>query len=158
MRRIVRYTAAHHRVFHEPKKGFIAHTAASKLLAESDQVKDIMGLVFDECWPAHSKVSELWIRAPLLCPAKTNFRNNYYSLAVYTNACFTIDRLLMLLRKQVRNPTFLATHSQITAALTLLNFLVSTLSVPSVLLVQCPLRLWLVSMHSAATLTGRTCP
>ncbi|KAH7380633.1 putative O-methyltransferase [Pyrenochaeta sp. MPI-SDFR-AT-0127] len=55
VKRILRYVAVHHRVFHEPNPGFIAHTAASRLLSESDQVSDIMGLTFAECWPAHSR-------------------------------------------------------------------------------------------------------
>jgi hypothetical protein len=55
LRRIIRYTSAHHHVFHEPKKGFAAHTAASKLLLESPFAGDLMGLTFEECWPAHTK-------------------------------------------------------------------------------------------------------
>jgi hypothetical protein len=61
LRRIVRYTATHHRVFHEPERGKVAHTAASKLLAENDMVGDLMGLTFEECWPAHTKVSLLFL-------------------------------------------------------------------------------------------------
>ncbi|QKX58069.1 uncharacterized protein TRUGW13939_05190 [Talaromyces rugulosus] len=55
VKRIVRYTAVYHRVFHEPKKGFVAHTAASKLLAENPAASHLMGLTFDECWPAHNR-------------------------------------------------------------------------------------------------------
>ncbi|EGE05489.1 cercosporin toxin biosynthesis protein [Trichophyton equinum CBS 127.97] len=58
IQRIVRYTAVHHRVFSEPQKGYVAHTAASKLLAESQVARDLMGLTFQECWPAHNRAVE----------------------------------------------------------------------------------------------------
>ncbi|KAK2762689.1 hypothetical protein FQN54_000863 [Arachnomyces sp. PD_36] len=58
LQRVIRYTAAHHRVFREPEKGMVAHTAASKLLAGSDMARDIMALTFDECWPAHGRAIE----------------------------------------------------------------------------------------------------
>jgi len=34
MSRIIRYAIAHHRVFWEPRKGFVAHSAASKVGSE----------------------------------------------------------------------------------------------------------------------------
>jgi hypothetical protein len=55
LKRIIRYAAVHHRVFQESKPGFVAHTAASKLLRENEKIGDIMGLTFAECWPAHSR-------------------------------------------------------------------------------------------------------
>ncbi|KAH8696410.1 putative O-methyltransferase [Talaromyces proteolyticus] len=55
LKRIIRYTAVYHRVFQEPKKGFVAHTAASKLLVENPRASSLMGLTFDECWPAHNR-------------------------------------------------------------------------------------------------------
>ncbi|KAF2107708.1 putative O-methyltransferase [Lophiotrema nucula] len=55
LRRVIRYAATHHRVFCEPEKGLVAHTAASKLLAENEMFENLMGLTFAECWPAHSK-------------------------------------------------------------------------------------------------------
>lgn len=58
LRRIVRYAIAHHRVFTEPRKGFVAHSGASRRLAESQQVQDVMGLTFEECWPAHARVTD----------------------------------------------------------------------------------------------------
>lgn len=58
VRRIIRFAAIHHRVFCEQEKGMVAHTAASKLLAENDKIGDVMGLTFAECWPAHGKVCE----------------------------------------------------------------------------------------------------
>ncbi|OKL61699.1 hypothetical protein UA08_02177 [Talaromyces atroroseus] len=55
VKRIIRYTSVHHRVFFEPTKGFVAHTAASKLMAENPVAGHLLGLTFDECWPAHNK-------------------------------------------------------------------------------------------------------
>ncbi|ORY18123.1 cercosporin toxin biosynthesis protein [Clohesyomyces aquaticus] len=55
LRRIVRFAAIHHRVFCEPNVGFVAHTAASKLLVENEVIGNLMGLTFAECWPAHSR-------------------------------------------------------------------------------------------------------
>ncbi|KAF2710788.1 putative O-methyltransferase [Pleomassaria siparia CBS 279.74] len=55
LRRVIRYAAIHHRVFCEPEKGFVAHTAASKLLAENGKIGNMMDLTFSECWPAHSR-------------------------------------------------------------------------------------------------------
>ncbi|KAF2659757.1 putative O-methyltransferase [Lophiostoma macrostomum CBS 122681] len=53
--RIIRYAAIHHHVFCEPEKGFVAHSAASKMLAESEMVRNLMGLQYGECWPAHAR-------------------------------------------------------------------------------------------------------
>ncbi|QGA21491.1 hypothetical protein EYB26_009202 [Talaromyces marneffei] len=58
LKRIIRYTVIHHRVFVEPKKGFVAHTAASRLIAENPIAGHLMGLTFDECWPAHNHAVE----------------------------------------------------------------------------------------------------
>ncbi|KAF2202563.1 S-adenosyl-L-methionine-dependent methyltransferase [Delitschia confertaspora ATCC 74209] len=55
LQRIVRYTTVHHRVFSEPEKGFVSHTAASKLICQESPIRDIMGLTFEECYPAHAK-------------------------------------------------------------------------------------------------------
>jgi hypothetical protein len=64
LKRIVRFVIVHHRIFSEPEKGFVQHSGASKLLYESEMgiggkgfVKDLMGLTFRECWPAHGRVS-----------------------------------------------------------------------------------------------------
>lgn len=54
--RIVRHAIAHHRVFCEPRKGVLAHSAASRRMAESALVRAIMWLTFEEVWPASAKV------------------------------------------------------------------------------------------------------
>lgn len=54
--RIVRHAIAHHRVFCEPRKGVLAHSAASRRMAESALVRAIMWLTFEEVVPASVKV------------------------------------------------------------------------------------------------------
>ena len=56
LRRIVRYAISHHRMFREPRKGVVAHSAASRQVAESPQLQNLMGLSWDECYPAHARV------------------------------------------------------------------------------------------------------
>ncbi|KAF2493673.1 cercosporin toxin biosynthesis protein [Lophium mytilinum] len=55
VQRIVRFTAAHHRVFCEPDPGRVAHTAASRSLVEIPVAQHLMALTFQECWPAHGR-------------------------------------------------------------------------------------------------------
>ena len=54
--RILRHAISHHRVFCEPRKGVLAHSAASRRMAESELIRAIMWLTFEEVWPASSKV------------------------------------------------------------------------------------------------------
>ncbi|KAI9711576.1 MAG: hypothetical protein M1820_002141 [Bogoriella megaspora] len=57
LRRILRYAIVTHRVFCEPRKGFVAHTAASRQLAENPRAFDMLGLSFDQdwqSWPAYT--------------------------------------------------------------------------------------------------------
>jgi hypothetical protein len=61
MRRILRFATFTHRVFCEPEKGVVAHTASSHLLVESQQHWDMAGLARDEDWPAFARVS---LRSP----------------------------------------------------------------------------------------------
>jgi hypothetical protein len=56
LRRIVRFAIVHYRIFNEPRKGVVAHSAASRRLAESEMMKFIVGLRVDEVWPALSRV------------------------------------------------------------------------------------------------------
>lgn len=55
VRRIVRHAAAYH-IFREPRKGFIEHTAASKMLAVNPQMRQWILMVTEEMWPAATKV------------------------------------------------------------------------------------------------------
>ena len=55
LKRLVRH-AITHRVFKEPKKGFVEHTATSRLLAGS-KANSWMGVGCEEMWPAALRVS-----------------------------------------------------------------------------------------------------
>ena len=57
LRRILRFAMVHYRVFREPRKGFVAHTAASRRLAEDPRMRDGLGLMFDECWQSMARVN-----------------------------------------------------------------------------------------------------
>lgn len=56
LQRILRFAMVWHRVFCEPKNGFVAHTAASRQLAEDPRAHDMAGLMFDKDWQAMSRV------------------------------------------------------------------------------------------------------
>ena len=53
--RILRLGIAY-RVFREPRPGVIAHSAASRVIAEDPDVADFVGANADEMWPAADKV------------------------------------------------------------------------------------------------------
>lgn len=59
LRRILRFAMAFHHVFHEPRNGFVAHSAASRKLAEDPLAKAGLGYMFDEVWQAFAQVSNL---------------------------------------------------------------------------------------------------
>ncbi|KAF4635536.1 hypothetical protein G7Y89_g2558 [Cudoniella acicularis] len=61
LRRIIRFAIAHHRVFQEPRKGIVSHSAASKRLAESDRMQHVVGMSLDEVWPANVKTVDALI-------------------------------------------------------------------------------------------------
>lgn len=56
LKRFLRYAMIYHRLFREPREGVIAHTAASKLLAEEGQMYDRIGVLCEETWPAACRV------------------------------------------------------------------------------------------------------
>ena len=53
---MVRFAIAYHRVFLEPRKGFVAHSAASRKLAEDESARSGLGYMFDECYQAFASV------------------------------------------------------------------------------------------------------
>ena len=57
MKRVVRH-AITHRVFREPEKGFVEHTATSRLLTGKN-ANSWMGVGCEEMWPAALRVSLL---------------------------------------------------------------------------------------------------
>jgi len=63
VRRILRH-AMTKRIFHEPRKGIVAHTAASRLMAEDAQVADWVGANTDELWQAASQTVNAMVKYP----------------------------------------------------------------------------------------------
>ena len=59
LRRIVRYAILYHRVFQEPRVGFVTHSAASILLVNDPATFDTLGMMFDESWQAFARVGFL---------------------------------------------------------------------------------------------------
>ena len=55
LRRILRHGMTNH-IFKEPRKGVVAHTAASKLLAEDPSTRDFVGVRCEEMFPAAARV------------------------------------------------------------------------------------------------------
>lgn len=55
LRRILRH-AMSQRVFYEPQPGHVAHTHASRLLAENANVRDYFGTICQEVWPAATRL------------------------------------------------------------------------------------------------------
>ncbi|CAG8957850.1 hypothetical protein HYFRA_00000190 [Hymenoscyphus fraxineus] len=58
LRRILRFAMCWHRVFCEPERGFVAHTAASRQLMEDQGAMDMAGLMFDEGWQSMARTVE----------------------------------------------------------------------------------------------------
>ncbi|KAL8707087.1 MAG: hypothetical protein Q9225_007832 [Loekoesia sp. 1 TL-2023] len=54
VRRLLRYAMTKH-IFREPRKGIVAHTATSRLLAEDEQMNDWVATRTDELWQAASQ-------------------------------------------------------------------------------------------------------
>lgn len=55
IQRLLRSAMTFH-IFREPRKGVVAHTAASKLLADDTLMRQWVGMVSEEIWPATCKV------------------------------------------------------------------------------------------------------
>ena len=58
LRRIIRFAIAYHRVFHEPRKGHVSHSAASRKLADDPNAKAGLGYMFDEVWQSFARTME----------------------------------------------------------------------------------------------------
>ncbi|KAF7890393.1 hypothetical protein EAF00_008708 [Botryotinia globosa] len=57
LRRMIRFAISSHRLFREPRRGFVTHSAASRKLAEEQDFHDALGLVFNEFVPSYGRVS-----------------------------------------------------------------------------------------------------
>ncbi|KAG9231199.1 putative O-methyltransferase [Amylocarpus encephaloides] len=62
LRRIIRFAIVHHRVFREPRKGVVAHSAASRRLAESQTLRSVVGMSVDEVWPAQARTVDALVK------------------------------------------------------------------------------------------------
>ena len=58
LRRIIRFAIAHHRVFQEPRKGYVSHSAASRKLASDPNAQAGLGYMFDEVWQSFARTLE----------------------------------------------------------------------------------------------------
>lgn len=64
LRRILRFGIAF-RVFAEPPPGVVAHSAASKQIADDPNIADWVGANVDDMWPAAEKVVDALAKWPL---------------------------------------------------------------------------------------------
>lgn len=65
LRRILRFGIAF-RVFAEPSPGVVAHSAASRQIAEDPNMADWVGANVDDMWPAAEKVVDALAKWPLV--------------------------------------------------------------------------------------------
>lgn len=63
VKRILRHAMTKH-VFREPRKGVVAHTAASRLLLEDSQTADWVGASTDDLWQAASQTVNAMVKYP----------------------------------------------------------------------------------------------
>ncbi|CAG8978171.1 hypothetical protein HYALB_00011487 [Hymenoscyphus albidus] len=63
VRRVLRHAMAHH-IFREPRKGIVAHTAFSQMLAENSKMKAWMGALADDIWPSAVQTVPAMIKWP----------------------------------------------------------------------------------------------
>ena len=63
LRRLLRMATANY-IFREPRKGVLAHTAITKLLAQDPLVHQWVGLVCDEMWPSGSRTIDAMMKWP----------------------------------------------------------------------------------------------
>ena len=73
LRRICRSAMAYHRVFCEPKRGFVAHSAASRLLVRDQGMRDVLGMMMEDMWTANAKTVEAMAKWRSQEPNKTGF-------------------------------------------------------------------------------------
>ena len=63
-KRILRQAMTLH-VFHEPRKGYVAHTSLSKPLAEDVAMRDYISFLCSECWRAAPRVVDAMVKWPI---------------------------------------------------------------------------------------------
>lgn len=60
LRRILRFAMTRH-IFKESREGVVAHTAASKALAELPIMRDAVGMICEDMWPSATRVGFDWM-------------------------------------------------------------------------------------------------
>ncbi|KAL2047480.1 hypothetical protein ABVK25_011464 [Lepraria finkii] len=71
--RVLRHAITKH-IFHEPRKGIVEHTAASRLLAQDEGFLDWVDVNLQETWPAAAQTVNAMRKWPnSRCPAQTGF-------------------------------------------------------------------------------------
>ncbi|KAI1761277.1 putative O-methyltransferase [Hypoxylon sp. FL1150] len=93
LRRILRFGIAF-RVFAEPHPGVVAHSAASRQIAEDPSIADWVGANVDDMWPAAEKVVDALAKWPLAQePNQTGFAMaNLTSKSFYTQLSQGLER------------------------------------------------------------------
>ena len=71
LRRMIRYAILYHRVFQEPRPGFVTHSSASLLLVKDPAMFDMLGLLSEENWQASTRVGSLPLGSPKRLPNLT---------------------------------------------------------------------------------------
>ncbi|KAF5870961.1 putative o- protein [Botrytis fragariae] len=73
LRRIIRFAISFHRLFQEPRRGFVTHSAASRKLAEDQDFHDALGLVFNEFVPSYGRTVDALEQFKDQEPSQTGF-------------------------------------------------------------------------------------
>ncbi|TGO30064.1 hypothetical protein BPAE_0008g00560 [Botrytis paeoniae] len=73
LRRIIRFAISFHRLFQEPRRGFVTHSAASHKLAEDQDFHDALGLVFNEFVPSYGRTVDALEQFKDQEPSQTGF-------------------------------------------------------------------------------------
>lgn len=67
-RQVLRQAMLNH-VFTEPRKGVVAHTAASRVLAEDEVTRDFVGVAVEDLWKAATRVETPSFPSPSPSPS-----------------------------------------------------------------------------------------
>ena len=92
VRRILRH-AMSYRIFQEVEKGFVAHTGASKLLAEDGDLRQWIGMVMEEMWPAATKACFAPFLSPLPPPLRKTWGKLMWGIALDGRSAGTVARV-----------------------------------------------------------------
>ena len=84
LRRLLRFAITYHRVFQEPKEGYVSHSAASRKLVEDSNAMAGVGAMFDEAiqafdqvWQADSSLHvDLSTNGPKDCECTRNYEGS----------------------------------------------------------------------------------